>query len=178
MQHPEAAEAMAIFRKWYASSALLLLSLRLKPARPEWSLLIKEILEAVGGMVNSLSPSSLHPLALPAPLASLIPHNPGNHCYLHAAVYLLAYICAIQLPPGPLRGANALEQALSSLWRESSQPDPSAGLVLSALPEWRSLLNECRHLHRQQDCMELILHLLERHPIAFLTYIRFCTLAK
>ncbi|OLP88761.1 15-cis-phytoene desaturase [Symbiodinium microadriaticum] len=48
MQHPEAAEAMAIFRKWYASSALLLLSLRLKPARPEWSLLIKEILEAVG----------------------------------------------------------------------------------------------------------------------------------
>ena len=45
MQHSEAAEAMAIFRKWYASSALLLLSLRLKPAR---SPLIKEISEAVG----------------------------------------------------------------------------------------------------------------------------------
>ncbi|CAE7229765.1 unnamed protein product, partial [Symbiodinium necroappetens] len=44
MQHPEAAEAMAIFRKWYTSSALLLLSLRLKPARPERSPLIKEIL--------------------------------------------------------------------------------------------------------------------------------------
>ncbi|CAE7267823.1 unnamed protein product [Symbiodinium sp. CCMP2592] len=45
---PEAAEAMAIFRKWYANSALLLLSLRLKPARPERSPLIKEIQEAVG----------------------------------------------------------------------------------------------------------------------------------
>ena len=48
MQAPGAAEAMAIFRKWFASSALLLLSLRLKPARPEKSPLIKEIQEAVG----------------------------------------------------------------------------------------------------------------------------------
>ncbi|CAE7204775.1 unnamed protein product [Symbiodinium sp. CCMP2592] len=48
MQQPEASEAMAIFRKWYANSALLLLSLRLKPARPERSPLIKEIQEAVG----------------------------------------------------------------------------------------------------------------------------------
>ncbi|CAE7211357.1 unnamed protein product, partial [Symbiodinium sp. CCMP2456] len=48
LQHQDAAEAMAIFRKWYASSALLLLSLRLKPARPERSPLIKEISEAVG----------------------------------------------------------------------------------------------------------------------------------
>ena len=48
LQHRDAAEAMAIFRKWYASSALLLLSLRLKPARPERSPLIKEISEAVG----------------------------------------------------------------------------------------------------------------------------------
>ena len=32
MQIPEAAEAMAICRKWFATSALLLLSLRLKPA--------------------------------------------------------------------------------------------------------------------------------------------------
>ncbi|CAE7429260.1 Pol [Symbiodinium natans] len=47
-QAPGAAEAMAIFRKWFASSALLLLSLRLKPARPEKSPLIKEIQEAVG----------------------------------------------------------------------------------------------------------------------------------
>ncbi|CAE7647749.1 unnamed protein product [Symbiodinium sp. CCMP2592] len=47
LKHP-AAEAMAIFRKWYANSALLLLSLRLKPARPERSPLIKEIQEAVG----------------------------------------------------------------------------------------------------------------------------------
>ena len=48
LQIPAAAEAMAIFRKWFASSALLLLSLRLKPARPERSPLIKEIQEAVG----------------------------------------------------------------------------------------------------------------------------------
>ncbi|CAE7402030.1 unnamed protein product [Symbiodinium sp. KB8] len=52
MQIPEAAEVMSIFRKWFASSALLLLSLRLKPARPERSPerspLIKEIQEAVG----------------------------------------------------------------------------------------------------------------------------------
>ena len=48
LQCPAAAEAMAIFRKWYAGSALLLLSLRLKPARPERSPLIKEIQEAVG----------------------------------------------------------------------------------------------------------------------------------
>ena len=48
LQCPAAAEAMAIFRKWYASSALLLLSLRLKPARPDRSPLIKEIQEAVG----------------------------------------------------------------------------------------------------------------------------------
>ncbi|OLP94586.1 putative tRNA 2'-phosphotransferase [Symbiodinium microadriaticum] len=45
LQIPAAAEAMAIFRKWFASSALLLLSLRLKPARPERSPLIKEIQE-------------------------------------------------------------------------------------------------------------------------------------
>ena len=45
LQIPAAAEAMAIFRKWFASSALLLLSLRLKPER---SPLIKEIQEAVG----------------------------------------------------------------------------------------------------------------------------------
>ena len=48
LQIPAAAEAMAIFRKWFASSALLLLSLRLKPARPERSPLIKELQEAVG----------------------------------------------------------------------------------------------------------------------------------
>ena len=48
LQIPAAAEAMAIFRKWFASSALLLLSLRLKPARPERPPLIKEIQEAVG----------------------------------------------------------------------------------------------------------------------------------
>ena len=48
MQIPAAAEVMSIFRKWFASSALLLLSLRLKPARPERSPLIKEIQEAVG----------------------------------------------------------------------------------------------------------------------------------
>ena len=48
LQCPAAAEAMAIFRKWYACSALLLLSLRLKPARPERSPLIKEIQGAVG----------------------------------------------------------------------------------------------------------------------------------
>ena len=48
LQCPAAAEAMAIFRKWYACSALLLLSLRLKPARPERPPLIKEIQEAVG----------------------------------------------------------------------------------------------------------------------------------
>ena len=48
MQIPAAAEAMSIFRKWFATSALLLLSLRLKPARPERSPLIKEIQEAVG----------------------------------------------------------------------------------------------------------------------------------
>ena len=40
--------AAADFRKWYACSALLLLSLRLKPARPMRSPLIKEIQEAVG----------------------------------------------------------------------------------------------------------------------------------
>ena len=100
-------------------------------------------------------------LAYTATVASLTLHNPGNHCYL------LAYICAIRLPSGPLVGANALEQALSSLWHERPQPDSSAGLVLSTLPEWRSLLREWQHLHRQQDCMGLILHLLERNPIAF-----------
>ncbi|OLP80708.1 hypothetical protein AK812_SmicGene38836 [Symbiodinium microadriaticum] len=53
LQIPAAAEAMAIFRKWFASSALLLLSLRLKPARPERSPLIKEIQEAVGWCMSA-----------------------------------------------------------------------------------------------------------------------------
>eukprot|EP00439_Symbiodinium_sp_Y106_P075876 s902_g15.t1 len=42
------AEAMTIFRRWYASGAMLLLSLRLKPARPQRSPLIQEIQAAVG----------------------------------------------------------------------------------------------------------------------------------
>ena len=48
MMEPDAAEAMTIFRRWFASGAMLLLSLRLKPARPLRSPLVLEIQAAVG----------------------------------------------------------------------------------------------------------------------------------
>ncbi|CAE7559090.1 TRPT1 [Symbiodinium sp. CCMP2592] len=79
MQQPEASEAMAIFRKWYANSALLLLSLRLKPARPERSPLIKEIQEA------SLERSLQDLLSAPVPTPGeriTIPDLPGWHSSL------------------------------------------------------------------------------------------------
>ncbi|CAE7941314.1 Pol, partial [Symbiodinium necroappetens] len=90
---------MSIFRKWFASSALLLLSLRLKPARPERSPVIKEIQEAVGWCVST----------------------------------------------------------------------PREEQLIANMPAWRSLLEEWQHMHRQQDCMEFLHHLLERNPLPFAT---------
>ena len=119
-------------------------------------------------MVNGLPLSTACQHSLPASLVSRVRHNPGNHCYLHAAVYLFAYIGANQPPAGPLWGANHLERALSSLWSGQFSSHSSAGLVLSLSPAWRSLLSEWPHLDRQQDCMELLVHLLERHPLASL----------
>ncbi|CAE7304374.1 Pol [Symbiodinium sp. CCMP2592] len=79
MQQPEASEAMAIFRKWYANSALLLLSLRLKPARPERSPLIKEIQEA--SLERSLQDLLSDPVPIPGERLT-IPDLPGWHSLL------------------------------------------------------------------------------------------------
>ena len=46
---PTAAEAMTILKKRFASAAMLLMSLRMKPARPQRSPLIQKIKEAVAG---------------------------------------------------------------------------------------------------------------------------------
>ena len=103
LQCPAAAEAMAFLRKWYACSALLLLSL------PPGAVAADQGDSGGGRLVNGVVPS---PVCIPASLASLVLHNPDNLCcYLNAAVFLLADVSALRQPTGPLQGATPLEHS-------------------------------------------------------------------
>ena len=120
-------------------------------------------------LVNGPAPTFLCAPALSRPLAVLVLHNPGNHCYLDSVVYMLAYACTLSAPTGPLRGATALEHALHSTVHEMGLGTSPSEHTLADTSVWRSLLREWPQVHHQQDCMELLHHLLERNPISFTT---------
>ena len=101
--------------------------------------------------------------AIPHSLAAVVLHNPGNHCYLNSIVYLLAYACRLHEPHGPLR----VERAVNSVIAHPGVSAQQGGQLIANLPAWRSLLEEWQNLHHQQDCMELLHHLLERNPLPF-----------
>ena len=105
--------------------------------------------------------------AVPHTLADVVLHNPGNHCYLNSTVYLLAYACCLHAPHGPLRGATKLECAVHSVIAHPGVRAQTREQLIANLPAWRSLLEEWQNLHLQQDCMELLHHLLERNPLPF-----------
>ena len=105
--------------------------------------------------------------AVPRSLATVVLHNPGNHCYLNSTVYLLAYACCLHAPHGPPRGATTLEHAIHSILAHPGADTPPGEQLLAELPAWRSLLADWHSLHQQQDAMELLHHLLERNPLPF-----------
>ena len=105
--------------------------------------------------------------AIPRSLATVVLHNPGNHCYLNSAVYLLAYACCLYAPHGPPRGATTLERAIHSVFAHPGEDTPPGEQLIAKLPAWRSLLADWQNLHQQQDAMELLHHLLERNPLPF-----------
>ena len=115
--------------------------------------------------MNGAVPSSV---CIPDSLASLVLHNPDNLCYLNAAVFLLAYISALRQPAGPLQGATPLEHSLSSLLRNTPEVESHDGLMLPTIPAWGSLLRSWSSLHRQQDGMELLRHLLTENCLPHL----------
>ena len=108
------------------------------------------------------------PVCIPASLASLVLQNPDNLCYLNAAVFLLAYVSALRQPTGLLQGATPLEHSLSSLLRSTPAVGSRDSLTLPAVPAWSSLLHSWSPLHQQQDCMELIRHLLAENCLPHL----------
>ena len=105
--------------------------------------------------------------AIPRSLATVVLHNPGNHCYLNSTVYLLAYACCLYAPRGPPRGATTLERAIHSVFAHPGEDTPPGEQLIAELPAWRSLLADWQNLHQQQDAMELLHHLLERNPLPF-----------
>ena len=95
-------------------------------------------------------------------------HNPDNLCYLNAAVFFLAYVSAHRMTIGPSQGATLLECSLNSLLYEAHTVSSGGGLMLPDIPEWATLLQSWSSLHQQQDCMELIRHLLEENCLPYL----------
>ena len=100
-------------------------------------------------------------------LATIVLHNPGNHCYLNSTVYLFAYACCLHAPHGPPRGATQLECAIHSILAPPGEDTPHGQQLIADLPAWRSLLADWQNLHQQQDSVELMHHLLERNPLPF-----------
>ena len=84
-------------------------------------------------------------------------------------VYLLAYACCLHAPHGPPRGATTLEHAVTSAISNPGVSAQQGERMIANMPVWRSLLGEWQNMHHQQDCMELLHHLLERNPLPFAT---------
>ena len=120
-----------------------------------------------GGLVVGQGLTSSGVPVIPRSLATVVLHNPGNHCYLNSTVYLLAYACCLHAPHGPPRGATKLECAIHSVLAHPGEDAPHGKQLIADLPAWRSLLADWQNLHQQQDSMELMHHLLERNPLPF-----------
>ena len=120
-----------------------------------------------GGLVVGQGLTSSGVPVIPRSLATIVLHNPGNHCYLNSTVYLLAYACCLHAPHGPPRGATKLECAIHSVLAHPGEDTPHGKQLIADLPAWRSLLADWQNLHQQQDSMELMHHLLERNPLPF-----------
>ena len=119
------------------------------------------------GLVTGRGLTSSCVPAIPQSLATVVLHNPGNHCYLNSTVYLLAYACYLHAPHGPPRGATTLERAVHTVLAHPGEVTPPGEQLIAELPVWRSLLADWHNLHQQQDAMELLHHLLERNPLPF-----------
>ena len=69
----------------------------------------------------------------------------------------------------PLTGSHTTGAlSLSSLLRNTPEVESHDGLMLPTIPAWGSLLRSWSSLHRQQDCMELLRHLLTENCLPHL----------
>ena len=81
---------------------------------------------------------------------------------------LLCFCLLTSVLFGGLQGATPLEHSLSSLLRNTPEVESHDGLMLPTIPAWGSLLRSWSSLHRQQDCMELLRHLLTENCLPHL----------
>ena len=59
-----------------------------------------------GGLVVGQGLTSSGVPVIPRSLATIVLHNPGNHCYLNSTVYLFAYACCLHAPHGRPQGCH------------------------------------------------------------------------
>ena len=88
--------------------------------------------------------------------------NPSNLCYLHSVIHLMLHI--LPLAPSAMRPTGMLLTALKAAEKHQNKPVR----ILDMLP-WKVVLTNWQQIHMQQDCTEVLRHILDRCRFPALT---------
>ena len=132
---PASTEAMLIFKQWFASAALLLMSLRLKLARPQPSPLIKRFKRRWDG--DGPGTQDAHSLTCSGQLAFAKPTQPLPF----ALCCVLACVCVAGASPAPGLSISCFNRArnqqvkvlLAALVARLDEATPATGLCRAHL---------------------------------------------